>query len=324
VAEVRSLGRAALAADPAGRPAAAHSPEAGPGPIAIAVFGLYIVVLVIVMIEQGVEALPDRYAIAMLVGALVLGRAKRFMHDWLPFIGLLVSYDFLRGFADDLSGRVQYVQSIQLDEAMFTVVPTVALQNLLFASSLHWWDYAATIVYFLHFVLPLGFAMVLWLQQRRRFTEFVTSLTLLSYAGWLTYIAFPSAPPWMAAQAGYLGGVTRILDRTIDFLPNHLDLPTVYRTLDPNPIAAIPSLHAAYPFLVLLFAVKFFRWRGLVVLPYVAAVWLAVIYLGEHYATDVIIGAAYAVAAFVAGPLAVRAVGRIRWRPASLVPVRHR
>jgi hypothetical protein len=197
VAEVRSLGQAALVADPPGRSPTAHS-EAGPGPIAIAVFAVYIVVLIVVMIEQGVEALPDRYALAMLVGALVLGRAKRFMHDWLPFIGLLISYDFLRGFADDLSGRVQYLQSIQFDQAMFTVVPTVALQNLLFASSLHWWDYAATIVYFLHFVLPLGFAMVLWLQDRRRFTDFVTSLTLLSYAGWLTYIAFPSAPPWTA------------------------------------------------------------------------------------------------------------------------------
>ncbi|HEY8860487.1 MAG TPA: phosphatase PAP2 family protein [Candidatus Limnocylindria bacterium] len=323
MAEVRSLGRAAIAADPPGRPAAAHS-EAGPGPIAITIFGLYIVVLVAVMIQQGVEALPDRYAIAMLVGAVVLGRAKRFIHDWLPFIGLLVSYDFLRGFADDLSGRVQYLQSIRFDEAMFTVVPTVALQSLLFASSLNWWDYAATIVYFLHFVLPLGFAMVLWLQDRRRFTDFVTSLTLLSYAGWLTYIAFPSAPPWMAAQAGYLDGVTRILDRTINFLPNHLDLPTVYRALDPNPIAAIPSLHAAYPFLVLLFAVKFFRWRGLAVLPYVAVVWFAVVYLGEHYATDVLIGAVYATVAFVAGPLAVRAVARIRWRPAALVPVRNR
>jgi membrane-associated phospholipid phosphatase len=116
--------------------------------------------------------------------------------------------------------------------------------------------------------------------------------------------------------------VTRILDRTINFLPNHLDLPTVYRALDPNPVAAIPSLHAAYPFLVLLFAVKFFRRRGLVVLPYVAIVWFAVIYLGEHYATDVLIGAAYATAAFFAGPLAVRAVARIRWRPAALVPVR--
>jgi membrane-associated phospholipid phosphatase len=126
----------------------------------------------------------------------------------------------------------------------------------------------------------------------------------------------------MAAQAGYLDGVTRILDRTINFLPNHLDLPTVYRALDPNPVAAIPSLHAAYPFLVLLFAVKFFRRRGLVVLPYVAIVWFAVIYLGEHYATDVLIGAAYATAAFFAGPLAVRAVARIRWRPAAFVPVR--
>jgi hypothetical protein len=321
MAEVGSLGLGVL---DVGAPRPAAAPEHSPGPFAIAVFALYVVVLGIVMVVQGVEALPDRYAIAMLVGCVVLGRAKRFIHDWLPFIGLLVSYDFLRGFADDLSGRAQYAQSIQLDHAIFGLVPTVALQNLLFTGPLHWWDYAATFLYFLHFVLPLGFAMVLWLRNRRQFTDFVASLTLLSYAGWLTYIVFPSAPPWMAAQAGYLDGVTRILDRTIDFLPNHLDLPTVYRALDPNPVAAIPSLHAAYPFLVLLFALRFFRWRGLIVLPYVAAAWFAVVYLGEHYAIDVLLGAVYATAAFVVGPRAVRALARMRWRPAALVPVRYR
>jgi hypothetical protein len=83
------LGLAVIDADPPGRSAAQS--EHGPGPIAIAVFALYVVVLGVVMITQGVEALPDRYAIAMLVGAVVLGRAKRFIHDWLPFIGLLGS-----------------------------------------------------------------------------------------------------------------------------------------------------------------------------------------------------------------------------------------
>src|SRR5438445_1481822 len=57
------------------------------------------------MLSQGIEVLPDRYAVAMLVGAIILGRGRRFITDWSPFIGLLISYDFLRGFADDLAGR---------------------------------------------------------------------------------------------------------------------------------------------------------------------------------------------------------------------------
>jgi len=131
----------------------------------------------------------------------------------------------------------------------------------------------------------------------------------------LTYLLFPSAPPWLAAQNGYLDGVTRVLGQTINLLPDRLDMPSIYRQLNPNMVAAIPSLHAAYPFLVLLFALRFFGRRGLVVAPYVLAVWLAVIYLGEHYAIDVILGAAYAGMAFALGPLAVRFVERIRtWR----------
>jgi hypothetical protein len=269
------------------------------------------------MLSQGIEVLPDRYAVAMLVGAIILGRGRRFITDWSPFIGLLVSYDFLRGFADDLAGRAEYLLSIHADQAMFGIAPTVFLQRAFFnASALQWYDYAATLLYFLHFVLPLGFAMLLWLRGRNQFTDFAASLTILSYAAWLTYLIFPSAPPWLAAQNGYLDGVTRVLGQTINFLPDRLDLPSLYRQLNPNEVAAIPSLHAAYPLLVLLFALRFFGRRGLVIAMYVFAVWLAVIYLGEHYAIDVLLGAVYAGAAFVFGPFAVRFIERVRfWRP---------
>ncbi len=269
------------------------------------------------MLSQGIEVLPDRYAVAMLVGAIILGRGRRFIVDWSPFIGLLISYDFLRGFADDLAGRAEFVLPMQVDTAIFGIVPTAFLQRTFFnSSSLQWYDYAATLLYFLHFVLPLGFAMLLWLRSRSQFTEFAASLTILSYAAWLTYLVFPSAPPWLAAQNGYLGGVTRVLGQTINFLPDRLDLPSIYRQLNPNAVAAIPSLHAAYPFLVLLFALRFFGRRGIVVGLYVLAAWLAVIYLGEHYAIDVILGALYAGVAFVLGPPVLNLIERVGlWNP---------
>ncbi len=291
-------------------PRAREASVQGPAPFAVIAFLAYVLILTAVMVTQGVEALPDRFAIAMLFGMVILGRGRRFVADWLPFIGLIVSYDLLRGLAPHLGGSAHVTEAIAFDRGLFGVVPTVALQSWLFSGDLHWYDYAATLIYFLHFVLPLGFAMLLWLRNRRQFTEFVTSLTLLSYAAWLTYVAFPSAPPWMAARDGYLAGVTRILDRTINFLPDRLHLPTVYNALDPNPVAAVPSLHAAYPFLVLLFAVRFFGRRGLVTALYVAAVWWAIVYLGEHYAFDITVGAVYALIAFVAGPLVVRALAR--------------
>ena len=274
------------------------------------------------MLSQGIEVLPDRYAVAMLVGAIILGRGRRFITDWSPFIGLLISYDFLRGFADDLAGRAEFVLPMQADTAIFGIVPTAFLQQTFFnSSSLQWYDYAATLLYFLHFLLPLGFAMLLWLRSRSQFTEFAASLTTLSYAAWLTYLVFPSAPPWLAAQNGYLGGVTRVLGQTINVLPDRLDLPSIYRQLNPNAVAAIPSLHAAYPFLVLLFALRFFGRRGIVVGLYVLAAWPAVIYLGEQYAVDVILGALYAGVAFVLGPRVLTLIERVRFRNPDWGPI---
>jgi PAP2 superfamily len=291
------------------------------GSIAVVAFSCYVALLVVVMFTQGIEVLPDRYAVAMLIGAIILGRGRRFIADWSPFIGLLISYDFLRGFADDLAGRAEFVLPMHADAAIFGVVPTVFLQRaFLNVDALQWYDYAATLLYFMHFVLPLGFAMVLWLRDRNQFTEFAASLTILSYAAWLTYLVFPSAPPWLAAQNGYLDGVTRVLGQTINFLPDRLDLPSIYRQLNPNAVAAIPSLHAAYPSLVLLFALRFFGRRGIAVGLYVAAVWLAVVYLGEHYAIDVMLGAIYAGAAFALGPVAVRLIERIRDLRAERTP----
>ena len=73
------------------------------------------------------------------------------------------------------------------------------------------------------------------------------------------------------------------------------DLPSIYHNFNPNAVAAMPSLHAAYPFLVLLYALRFFKKKGLFFIPYVLGVWFSLVYLGEHYFVDVVAGAIYAV-----------------------------
>src|SRR5256885_9387375 len=62
--------------------------------------------------------------------------------------------------------------------------------------------------------------------------------------------------------------------------------------------AAMPSLHAAYPFLGALFALRLWGRRAWPALAYTAGVWLSIVYLGEHYIVDIIGGAVFALAAF--------------------------
>ncbi len=138
-----------------------------------------------------------------------------------------------------------------------------------------------------------------WIKDRHFFKEYALGLLMLSYAAFLTYMIYPATPPWLASSQGYLPPIQEITSTVMShFLTAHFDMPSVYSFLRANPVAAIPSLHAAFPLLIFLFLWKRFSKPSLVFFPYVIGVWLTVMYLGEHYFIDVCIGALYAVMTF--------------------------
>lgn len=263
-------------------------------------FIIYILAMTALMIWQGVGIAPDRYAFVLLLGSLLVKRTRQFIFDWIPFLFLLISYDFLRGFADNFLFEPHYQELINAEISLFGSLPTVTLQRLLYdPPNLNWYDFMATVLYFLHFALPLAFGYLLWIFNRQHFREFVVAILILSYSGWITYVAYPAAPPWLARKEGYISGITKIMDQTLNVFPEKLQLPTIYHRFNPNPVAAIPSLHSAYPFLVFLFALRYFHLKALFFSPYVLAVWFSIVYLGEHYVVDVLAGIAYAFVAFL-------------------------
>lgn len=83
------------------------------------------------------------------------------------------------------------------------------------------------------------------------------------------------------------------MDKVFANLPHPIDLPSIYRFFGANLVAAVPSLHAAYPWLTFLFVRKYFKRTGTLFIPYVLGVWFAIVYLGEHYVFDIIIGVLY-------------------------------
>jgi PAP2 superfamily len=262
------------------------------------VFGLYMALTTALLIGLGVPLPPDRYFVVLLAPVLFVRRARAFVLDWSPFLLLLFSYEFLRGLAGKV-GQVHYLVAIRFDERLFGTAPSVWLQERFAHSAPAPYDYVAAVLYLLHFVAPLTFAFVLWMRSREDFARFTSSFLVLSYAALATFVVFPAAPPWLASQQGYLPQVHEQVGVVLSVFPSHFKLPTVYQLFDPNQVAAIPSLHAAYPLLLLLFACRFFGARALVLAPYVAGVWVAVIYMGEHYVFDVAVGALYSVAAFL-------------------------
>jgi membrane-associated phospholipid phosphatase len=127
----------------------------------------------------------------------------------------------------------------------------------------------------------------------------VAVVAALAMMGFATYALFPAAPPWMASQSGHLEPTTR----TVGYVWSEIPIANFNALFErgsqyANPVAAVPSLHAAYTLLIVLFLWRSVRWgRGLLAL-YPVAMAFALVYMAEHYVVDVLLGWVYAVAAF--------------------------
>lgn len=267
--------------------------------ITIVLTTAYFLVVSLFLISRGVWFHPDFFFAAALLVALILGRSKQFIMDWSLPIMLLLGYDYLRGLAPNLTQSAHIYPMIVFDQVIFKSLPTNSLQSLLYSdNSIRWYDYLGTILYMSHFITPMLVGFIFWLKDRSLFRRFFLALLLLSYTAFITYVVFPAMPPWMAAQKGIIPEVFKIMDKVFASLPHSIDLPTVYKMVGANLVAAVPSLHAAYPLLVLLFLVKKYKVWGLFVLPYMLGIWFSIVYLGEHYVFDIVVGALYAVVIF--------------------------
>jgi hypothetical protein len=89
-----------------------------------------------------------------------------------------------------------------------------------------WYDYVAVSLYFMHFIVPLGAAFLLWLPDRKMFEGDAAGILILSYMAYLTYLVFPAAPPWLAAQSGLLPPSTASWATLLMHLSDPISLPT--------------------------------------------------------------------------------------------------
>src|SRR4030081_3265494 len=94
---------------------------------------------------------PERFLLLMLIAALVLGRARLFLSDWIPFLVLCLSYEYLRGLGGKLGMAIHDGTSLER-LVSFGQVPTLLLQQAFYPPGhLSWCDIGATLFYFLRF-----------------------------------------------------------------------------------------------------------------------------------------------------------------------------
>ncbi|MCA9328986.1 phosphatase PAP2 family protein [Candidatus Saccharibacteria bacterium] len=243
---------------------------------------------------------PDKLFVFLFFGFLALGQSWEFVKKFLPFVVAILAYEAFRGLVPTLNTRVEYQWMIDVDRWIGGgELPTSRLQNFLYAGHVQWFDFGLYFMYMLHFVLPFALAILIWKKRPQAYWRYVTNFIVVSFAGFLTFLAMPAAPPWMAARDGYIEPITRISSEVWARL-GIVNFPSIYNKISPNPVAAVPSLHAAYATLISLFVFRYFgrKW-GMFSLVYPAAIYFGTVYQGEHYLIDELIGGLYAVIVFI-------------------------
>lgn len=226
----------------------------------------------------------------------------RVVFDWLPVLVIAAGYDLVRSRAVDLVPRAVTDPQLRVDEFLFGgVVPTIRLQGwLVDRGTPHWWDYPVWLMYLSHFVVTPAVAVWLYLRHRAWFHRYALLILGVCLAGFATYFVLPAVPPWLASREGSLGPTTRVVHAVWE----SLGIDSVSKIFDgdaklANPVAALPSLHAAWPFMTLLFLWrKVGQWRWLLV-AYNAAMVFVLVYGAEHYVSDILMGWVYAIVIFV-------------------------
>ncbi|MCW2960831.1 MAG: hypothetical protein JWM90_1218 [Thermoleophilia bacterium] len=268
----------------------------------------WVVAFVTYSVQVGLPTKRSNVLVWMILAILALGVARprrtlrALLVDWSPMIVALVAYDLLRGLSDNATRVAHTWPHLDLDEWLGAGQSlSVRLQDLFHTpGQVTWFDYPVWAVYTSHFLVPLGIAVALWAMGSMRFRPYLYGLTLLSWFALATYYLYPAQPPWMTAKLAGNDDVARI----VHGMWKEVGIDRAARVWEPstkvsgskysNPVAALPSLHAAFPFFIFISMLGIRRWLSVLLGTYAAAMGFVLIYAGEHFLFDILLGWAFA------------------------------
>ena len=251
----------------------------------------FLILLSLIYILNGVFPSIEFLFAICIMGLVWKRQYRNLLINLIPFFVLLLTYQSLRNFADNLTrSQIHIMDLIYLEKLIFHgIIPSWFLQTKILNSFIEKLvDPITNILYMSHFVIPVIIAIILWYREKRLYWQFIIGLLIVSYLGFITYVFFPAAPPWWATKYGYL------LDQPVTLAPYFN--PDLVESEGPNPVAAMPSLHMAYSSYIAIFIYYAFNKKWIFLLP--IAVGFSTVYLGHHYVIDLIAGLAYALIVF--------------------------
>ena len=204
--------------------------------------------------------------------------------------------------------RVRY--PIAVDRAIgLGRLPSVRLQRALSgrrrAGTL---DRFLTWVHWLWFFEPYLALLWILLRHPERFPRAARQLAAVFDIGCAGYFVVPTAPPWWASEQGRTGEEVRRIMVSVGEETWGSAWPKMYGALGGNPWAAMPSLHFATSTMAAISLSDAGGVEGVLGWSYALTLGFALVYLGEHYVTDLLAGAGLVATVRWGEPLAEPAV----------------
>jgi membrane-associated phospholipid phosphatase len=212
----------------------------------------------------------------------------------------LAAYEMPNDDPERLAGRVRVGYPIAVDRMLgLGTPPTLLLQREFSApGTINRFERVLVWCHWVWFAVPHASIAYIWWRAPERFPAAAARMYAVFDTGAVLYWTIPTAPPWWAAARGRLddGQPLHVRRMMIEYGQQFWGerWGALYDVLGGNPLAAMPSLHFATSLMGAHLLSEVGPVAGAVGFSYAAMLGLALVYLGEHYAVDLIAGAALA------------------------------
>jgi membrane-associated phospholipid phosphatase len=232
---------------------------------------------------------------------------RRFVRAFFPFILTGTIYDATRYvYQAGIAGRVHVAEPYLLERAWFSVGGRT-LNEIFFEH--HWAvaDLAAGFAYLTYVGEYLALAFyAFWRCRGQVARTLARGFLVVNVMGFITYFAYPAAPPWYVTKYGFGPAQADIpadpaaARRFDELLGTHFFDAMYGRSIDV--FGAFPSLHVAYPLIAALVALRApeLRVARLPTAAFFGLICFSAVYLQHHYVIDVLLGIVYAAVAIAA------------------------
>ncbi len=235
-------------------------------------------------------------------------KTRKFILAFSVFIVFWVIYDSMRIIPNYEVSTAHIKEPYEIEKLLFGfnyLGKLITANEYFVLNNNKFLDFLSGFFYINWMPVPIGFGVYLYFSNKELFLKYSLAFLFVNIVGFAIYYIYPAAPPWYVQNYGFdlhigVKGSRAGLER----FDNLIGIPVfegIYNK-NANVLAAMPSLHSAYPVVVLFYAFKnrinYFV-KALFVI-FLFGIWFSAVYSSHHYIIDVVAGVFVAISTLFA------------------------